>query len=103
MRLSQQGALDPIEGVLPEHLTLDALVERAVAEGVSEIVIATNPDYEGDGTAVLLTGKLKEAGVTITRVARGIASGAKIEYASKAMLADALSGRIPIHDEKREP
>lgn len=91
-----QGALDPIEGVLPEHLTLDPLLKRIEAEGITEIIIATNPDFEGDGTALLLAKKLKDEHVKVSRIARGIASGAKIEYASRAMLTDALMGRIPI-------
>ena len=91
-----QGVLDPIEGVLPEHLTMDALVGRIEKEAVLEVVLATNPDFEGDGTALLLAKRLVDTGVKITRVARGIASGAKIEYANRAMLSDALLGRIPI-------
>ena len=93
-----QGALDPIEGVLPEHLTLDALQKRIGSEGIAEIIIATNPDFEGDGTALLLAKRLKDAGTVISRIARGIASGAKIEYASRAMLTDALMGRIPVSE-----
>ena len=90
-----QGALDPIEGVLPEHLTLEALLERARSGDVAELIIATNPDFEGDGTASLLSERLRVTGVRITRIARGIATGAKIEYANRAMLSDALSGRGP--------
>ena len=88
-----QGALDPIEGVLPEHLTVDALLKRVEKGDVAEVVLGTNPDFEGDGTALLLARKLKKSGVRVTRIARGIATGAKIEYASRAMLSDSLSGR----------
>ncbi|MHC4941722.1 MAG: recombination mediator RecR [Planctomycetota bacterium] len=91
-----QGALDPIEGVLPEHLTLEALMRRIEKEELEEIIIATNPDFEGDGTAAMLTKKLKETGLKVTRIARGIATGAKIEYANRAMLNDSLTGRVPI-------
>lgn len=91
-----QGALNPIEGVLPEHLTVAALLKRLEGGEVSEVVIATNPDFEGDGTALLLVKKLKKTGIKVTRIARGIATGAKIEYASRAMLSDSLSGRVNV-------
>lgn len=91
-----QGALDPIEGVLPEHLTLNALVARAREDSLTEIVIATNPDFEGDGTALMLTRALADCNVNVTRIARGIATGAKIEYANRAMLNDSLEGRAPL-------
>ena len=89
-----QGALDPIEGVLPEHLTLEALLNRANEGEAKEIIIATNPDFEGDRTALLLARKLEGTGIMITRIARGIATGSKIEYANQAMLSDALADRI---------
>ncbi len=88
-----QGALDPVEGVLPEHLTVEALLGRIEGGDVTEVIIATNPDFEGDGTALLLAKRLKSCGVHVTRVARGIATGGKIEYANRAMLSDALAGR----------
>jgi len=91
-----QGALDPIEGVLPEHLTLDALILRAKSDEVKELIIATNPDFEGDGTALLMAKELKDKDVKVTRIARGIATGAKIEYSNRAMLSDSLSGRTPL-------
>jgi recombination protein RecR len=91
-----QGALNPIEGVLPEHLTVTALLKRLDGREVSEVIIATNPDFEGDGTALLLAKKLKKTGLKVTRIARGIATGAKIEYASRAMLSDSLNGRVNV-------
>ncbi|MBU0755998.1 MAG: recombination mediator RecR [Planctomycetes bacterium] len=91
-----QGVLDPIEGVLPEHLTLKALLVRVRRESPTEIIIATNPDFEGDGTALMLTQALKDCDVKVTRIARGIATGAKIEYANRAMLTDSLEGRTPL-------
>lgn len=91
-----QGALDPVEGVLPEHLTVNALLKRVGAGEVTEVILATNPDFEGDGTALMLAKKLEGMDVKVSRIARGIATGAKLEYASRAMLSDALSGRIPI-------
>jgi recombination protein RecR len=60
---------------------------------VREVIMATNPNLEGDGTALFLVNALAETEVTITRLARGLASGSVLEFANKAMLADALSGR----------
>jgi len=73
---------------------LEALLNRANEGEAKEIIIATNPDFEGDGTALLLARKLEGTGIMITRIARGIATGSKIEYANQAMLSDALADRI---------
>jgi len=87
------GRLAPAQGVGPEQLTVDALERRIRAGGVREIIMATNPTLEGDGTALLVANRLGDSGVTITRLARGLASGSVLEFANKEMLADALSGR----------
>jgi recombination protein RecR len=87
------GHLNALEGIEPQHLTIDGLLERVRAGGVDEIVIGTNPDYEGDATALHLRKRLAELPVTVSRLARGIASGSAIEYSNSAMLADALAGR----------
>jgi recombination protein RecR len=87
------GALAPLEGTGPEHLTIDALVRRVRNDGVREIVMATNPTLEGDGTALYISNLLANDPVKITRLARGIASGSVLEFANKEMLADALRGR----------
>jgi recombination protein RecR len=94
------GHVDPLEGVEANHLTIDGLVERAAADEVHEVIVATNPDYEGDATSLHLQRRLKELDVTVTRIARGIASGSAIEYSNAAMLSDALSGRSQM-DERR--
>ena len=88
-----QGRLDPLEGVLPEHLTVGALKERVERGGVSEVVVATSPDYEGDGTALAVSEILKETGTALSRIARGVPAGRSIEYANRAVLSDALEGR----------
>ncbi|MFO1021918.1 MAG: recombination mediator RecR [Planctomycetales bacterium] len=88
-----QGRISPLEGIGPEDLTIDQLVSRVKRDGVREIVMATNPTLEGDGTALYISNVLEEAGVKITRLARGIASGSVLEFANKEMLADALRGR----------
>jgi recombination protein RecR len=87
------GHLNALEGIEPGHLTIDGLLARLGEGGVEEVVIATNPDYEGDATALHLRQRLAGLPVAVTRIARGIASGSAIEYSNAAMLADALSGR----------
>lgn len=87
------GRLAPLQGMGPEQLTLDALEARVRAGGVREVVLATNPNLEGDGTALLVANRLAETGVPVTRLARGLATGGTLEFASRDMLADALSGR----------
>ncbi len=87
------GRLAPLQGVGPDQLTLDALLARAQSGDVREIILATNPTLEGDGTALLVANRLAETGVPITRLARGLASGGALEFANKEMLADAFQGR----------
>jgi recombination protein RecR len=87
------GHINALEGIEARHLTIDGLLERVGRGGVAEVVVATNPDYEGDATALHIGRRLAEAGVLVSRIARGIASGSAIEYSNAAMLADALSGR----------
>lgn len=94
------GHLAPLDGINPENLTIEALVQRVNqrdAAGnalVREVILATNPTMDGDGTALYLQSRLENSGVHITRLARGLPAGAQIEQANKAILADALSGRI---------
>jgi recombination protein RecR len=87
------GRLAPLQGVGPDQLTVDALESRVRAGGVREVIMATNPNLEGDGTALLVANRLAELDVSISRLARGLASGSVLEFANKEMLADALSGR----------
>lgn len=87
------GRISPLDGVGPEQLTIDALVRRVKQDGVKEIIMATNPTLEGDGTALFISNVLEGTGVNITRLARGIATGSVLEFANKEMLADALRGR----------
>jgi recombination protein RecR len=79
----------------PEDLTIDALVRRVQGgqPEVRELVLATNPTLEGDATALHIEGLLRDGGVRITRLARGLAPGASIEYANRAMLEAALRDR----------
>lgn len=92
------GRIAPLEGTGPEQLTIDALVNRvrdpqAGAAKVCEIVMATNPTVEGDGTALYISNLLSEFPVKVTRLARGITTGSMLEFANKEVLADALAGR----------
>ncbi len=87
------GHIAPLEGMEPENLTIDKLVERVKAGGVSEVVMATNPNMAGDGTALYISSLLKQTGVKITRLARGLPSGTTIEFASGKILGDAILGR----------
>jgi recombination protein RecR len=87
------GRLAPLDGVGPERLTLTALVERVRRGGVREVILATSPTLEGDGTALFASNVLAGTGVTVTRLARGLPSGSSLELANAQMLADALEGR----------
>ncbi len=88
-----QGRLAPLEGIGPEQLTVDALLRRVRAGEVREVILATNPTLEGDGTALYVSSILAETGVRITRLARGLPSGSVLEFANSQMLVDALEGR----------
>ena len=77
----------------PDQLTIAALEARVRSGDVKEVIMATNPNLEGDGTALFVANRLASAGVPITRLARGLASGSVLEFANREMLADALKGR----------
>ena len=87
------GKLAPLDNIGPDQLTIDRLLERVRAGGIREIIMATNPTTEGDGTALYLSSLLADSGVKITRLARGLPSGSVLEFANNQMLADALEGR----------
>jgi len=87
------GRIAPLDGVGPEQLTIEALVDRVRRGAFQELIMATNPTLEGDGTALYLSSVLAEFPLQITRLARGITSGSVLEFANKEILADALAGR----------
>ena len=87
------GHVAPLEGVEPDDLTIDALVERVRAGGVKEVVLATNPTVAGDGTALHVASRLAPLNVKLTRLARGLPAGGQIEYANPSILSDALNER----------
>ncbi len=90
------GHIAPLEGVEPGDLTIEALQQRVAAGGVREIILATNPTIEGDGTALYLESLFREAGVRVTRLARGLAVGSQLEYATAGMLEAAIRGRTTL-------
>ena len=99
------GRLDPLDGVGPEELTIGGLLLRlqepernARQVPIQELVLGLNPDMEGDTTALHIAEASKARGVATSRLARGLPSGSQIEYASRAVLADAIQGRQRIED-----
>src|SRR5579871_1700765 len=86
------GALSPLDGVEPEHLRIDELLQRVQANGVVEVVLATNPNATGEATASYLAGRLRDR-VRVTRLASGLPVGGDLEYADEVTLGRALSGR----------
>jgi recombination protein RecR len=87
------GRIAPLEGIGPDQLTIDALVDRIRNGNFSEVIMATNPNVEGDGTALFISNQLSEFPIALTRLARGVTSGSVLEFTNKEILADALSGR----------
>jgi recombination protein RecR len=88
------GAFAPLDGVAPADLTIEPLLERLKDGSVREVIIATNPNFEGDGTALLLHERLKpHPGIRVTRIARGVPSGSSLEHVARNIVSDALEGR----------
>jgi recombination protein RecR len=87
------GALSPLHGVGPDELKIRGLLERVGAGGVEEIILATNPNVEGEATAIYLAKLLKPLGVRVTRIAMGVPVGGDLEYADEVTLIRALQGR----------
>ncbi len=87
------GRLAPLDGIGPEQLTIDALVQRIRHGNFSEVIMATNPNVEGDGTALFISNLINDLPLTITRLARGVTSGSFLENTNREILADALVGR----------
>lgn len=87
------GALSPIDGITPERLKIHELVERVRAGGITEVIIATNPNTRGETTAQYISSLLKPLEVTVTRIAYGLPIGGDIEFADEVTLTKALEGR----------
>ena len=92
------GRIAPLENSAPGDLTISALLDRIRTGSFKEVILATNPTIEGEGTAIHIAGEIAgiDGSVRITRIARGIPSGSSIEFASKDILADAIEGRKPL-------
>ena len=90
------GHIAPLDGVGPDKLNIDSLLVRARDRKVKEIILAMNPTIEGDGTALHISSLLEPIEVRITRPARGLASGATLEFSSKDTIAEAITGRGPL-------
>lgn len=91
-----QGVLSPMDGVGPNDIRINELVERVKKGGVREVILATNPDVEGEATASYIARLLKPMGVACTRIAHGIPIGGNLEYTDEVTLAKALEGRRAI-------
>jgi recombination protein RecR len=87
------GAISPVEGIGPDELRINELVARLKREPVREVLLATNPNLEGEATAMYLARLLQPQGVRITRLARGLPVGGDLEYADAVTLSRALEGR----------
>ena len=88
-----QGAISPIEGIGPDQLKVKELLTRLEPEGVTEVILCTNPNIEGEATAMYLARLLKPLGITVTRIASGLPVGGDLEYADELTLGRALEGR----------
>jgi recombination protein RecR len=88
-----QGAISPIEGIGPDQLRVRELLARLDPEGVTEIILCTNPNLEGEATAMYLSRLIKPLGIMVTRIASGLPVGGDLEYADELTLGRALEGR----------
>ncbi len=97
------GAYAPLDGVEADALTVDALLRRLRGGEIREVILATNPTFEGEGTALFLHERLGGIrNVRVTRIARGVPSGARLEHVAKNIVADALDGRREIEESDEE-
>jgi recombination protein RecR len=92
------GIISPLDGIGPEQLSIDPLVQRIQNENISEVIFALNPNIQGDTTIYYIGRKLKGTPVKITTIARGIAFGGELEYADEMTLAKSISMRIPVEN-----
>lgn len=90
------GALSPLDGIGPDKLRIRELLQRLQAGKVEELIVATDPNVEGDATALYIAKLVKPLGVSVSRIASGLPVGGDLEYADSVTLAKALSGRRPL-------
>jgi len=87
------GAISPMDGIGPEEIKIRSLIPRLEQDQVQEVIVATDPNAEGDATAMYLAKLIKPLGVKVTRIAHGIPVGGDLEYADEVTLSKALEGR----------
>ncbi|MBR2477182.1 MAG: recombination protein RecR [Clostridia bacterium] len=90
------GAISPVDGISPDDLTIDELINRVKEGGVSEVIMANNPSIDGEATAMYISRMMKPYDVKVTRIAYGLPVGGDLEYADQITLAKALEGRTEI-------
>ncbi len=88
-----QGAISPLDGVEPDHLTINYLLSRLKKEKIKEVILATNPNIEGEVTSSYIAKLIRPSGIKITRIAYGVPIGGDLEYADEVTLSQALTGR----------
>jgi recombination protein RecR len=88
------GVISPLDGIGPDDLNIEALKEKVSKLGIKEVILATNPDMEGESTAVYISKVLKPFSVKVTRIARGLPVGSDIEYADSVTLLKSMEGRL---------
>ena len=87
------GAISPMEGIGPEDIKIAELLKRLQDETIQEVILATNPNIEGEATAMYISRLLKPTGIKVTRIAHGLPVGGDLEYADEVTLSKALEGR----------
>jgi len=87
------GVISPMNGIGPDDIRIKELIARVSGDGVKEVILATNPDVEGEATAVYISKLLKPMGIKVTRIAHGLPVGGDLEYADEVTLSKALEGR----------
>ncbi|MFH1171526.1 MAG: recombination mediator RecR [bacterium] len=87
------GVLRPTDGITPDRLRIKELKQRIEADGIHEVIIATNPDIEGEATALYISQQLQPTGVALTRIGKGLPMGSDLEYADEVTIMNALKGR----------
>ena len=90
------GTLSPMNGIGPEDIRIRELLQRLSTEDVNEVILATNPDIEGEATAAYIARIIKPMGIRVTRIAHGVPVGSDLEYADEITLAKAMEGRREI-------
>ena len=87
------GSISPMEGIGPEDINVPDLLKRLQDESIQEVILATNPNIEGEATAMYISRLLKPSGIVVTRIAHGLPVGGDLEYADEVTLSKAMEGR----------